>query len=82
MNIREHPGAFLKVRSDRYVGWNILMDNKIAVSIPEAAEICGVGKSTIYRLIERGEIKRKKLGKRALILVCDLQEYMSNLAEE
>ena len=55
------------------------MTQKIAVSIPEAAEICGVGKSTIYRLIDRGEIKRKKLGKRALILVEDLKSYLHSL---
>ena len=57
------------------------MGNKLAVSIPEAAEICGVGKSTIYRLIDDGKIKRRKLGKRALILISDLTEYMSSLEE-
>lgn len=48
---------------------------------PEAAELCGVGKSTIYRLIDKGKIKRRKLGKRALILVSDIEAYMSSLEE-
>jgi len=57
------------------------MERKIAVSINKAAEICSVGKSTIYRLIDRGELKRKKLGSRSLILVADLEEYISSLKE-
>lgn len=57
------------------------MERKIAVSIPEAALLCGVGKSTIYRLIDSGKIKRRKLGKRALILVADIEAYMNSLEE-
>ena len=72
---------YLKARADRTVEWNTQMKNRIAVSIPEAAAMCGIGKSTVYRLIDSGKLRRKKLGKRALILVSDLEEYIFGLQD-
>jgi len=37
------------------------------VSIRETADLMGVGRSTIYRLIESGELTKLKIGRRTLI---------------
>ena len=52
---------------------------KIAVSVPEAAEIIDVGRSTIYELIRKGELTPRKCGKRTLLLVEDLKRYVESL---
>jgi len=52
---------------------------KISVTIPEACELSGLGRSTFYNLFNSGEITPRKCGKRTLILMKDLQEYLENL---
>ena len=39
----------------------------IAVSIPEAMRLTGLGRSTIYRLIDANRLPRVKVGVRTLI---------------
>jgi excisionase family DNA binding protein len=38
-----------------------------AYSIPEAAQICGVSRATLYRLLKEGKISTIKLGARRLV---------------
>lgn len=52
---------------------------KLAVSIPEAVEMSGLGRSYIYRLFNEGKLTRRKSGKRTLILVEDLKRYLESL---
>ena len=52
------------------------MSKILAVSIPKAGEILGLGRSTIYRLIKEGQIRPKKVGRRTLILVADLKKFL------
>ena len=52
------------------------MIEKIAVTINEASEMLGLGRSTIYRLINSGDLKPRKVGKRTLFLVSELQEFI------
>jgi len=56
-----------------------IMVEIIAVSIPEAAKMCGLGRSSIYKLLDEGKLKKRKLGKRTLILVSEIHEYLENL---
>ncbi len=37
------------------------------VSISETASFLGVGRSTVYRLIDNGQLKKRKIGRRTLI---------------
>jgi len=53
--------------------------NKLAVGIPEAAEMVGIGRSSLYSLFREGKIQPRKSGKRTLILVEDLKRYVENL---
>jgi excisionase family DNA binding protein len=48
------------------------LDELIAVSPVKAAELVGLSRATIYNLIERGELRRSKIGKATRIPVADL----------
>ncbi|MBZ0262982.1 MAG: excisionase family DNA-binding protein [Hyphomicrobiales bacterium] len=54
---------------------------ELAVSIVEAARRAGVGRSTIYEAVNRGEIKLRKSGTRSLLLVDDLKAWVENLPQ-
>jgi hypothetical protein len=50
-----------------------------AVSILRAGQISGVGRTLIFAEIKAGRLKAKKCGRRTLILLCDLQEWLQAL---
>jgi excisionase family DNA binding protein len=52
---------------------------EFAISIMEASKRVGIGRSSIYEAIGRGEIKIRKCGRRSLILVDDLKAWVSAL---
>lgn len=53
--------------------------NKLAVSTFQAAEIAGVGRTTIYEAIQSGALKSLKIGKRRLIRVAALEDWLQAL---
>ena len=56
---------------------------KRLVSIPEAREVLGgIGHSTIYELIKRGELTKVNIGRRGLITAESLAAYMDRLRED
>jgi len=54
---------------------------EIAISIVEAARRSGVGRSSIYQAIARGELIVRKRGRRSLILTDDLKAWVSSLPQ-
>ena len=50
-----------------------------AISILDAVRLSGIGRSSIYQAIRRGELPIRKLGRRSLILTADLQRWLSKL---
>ena len=50
-----------------------------AISILEAVRLSGIGRSSIYEAIRRGELAIRKSGRRSLILTADLQRWLSEL---
>jgi hypothetical protein len=52
---------------------------KIAVTLPEATELSGIGRSSLYKLFNEGKLTPRKSGKRTLILVSELESYLKNL---
>ncbi|SFU20998.1 helix-turn-helix domain-containing protein [Mesorhizobium sp. YR577] len=52
---------------------------KISVTIPEAVQMTGIGRSSLYTLFREGKIRPRKSGKRTLLLVEDLKRYVENL---
>jgi excisionase family DNA binding protein len=47
--------------------------------IPEVAELLGVGRTTVYGLIDAGELGTIKIGKRRLVPHTDLVDYIERL---
>ena len=48
------------------------------VRIDEVGRLTGLSRPTIYRLIEQGKLKRRKVGTCALIDFQSLQEFMAS----
>lgn len=55
-------------------------DEQLAYSVSEAAKAISVGKSTIYRLINDGEIDARKIGTRTLITASSLRRFVGEAA--
>jgi excisionase family DNA binding protein len=57
------------------------MDNNfpMAVSIAQAVGLTGVGRSTLYKAIQRGELPIRKAGRRTLLLTEDLRRWIQQL---
>ena len=54
---------------------------KLSVTIPEAVEMTGISRTSLYRLFSEGKLVRRKNGKRSLILVEDLERVVKSLPE-
>ena len=52
---------------------------KIAVTLPEATALSGIGRTTFYKLFNEGKLTPRKAGKRTLILVRELHAYIESL---
>lgn len=53
----------------------------LAVSIAEAVRISGVGRTSLYYAIRRGELVIKKRGRRSLVEVSTLKAWLAGLPE-
>lgn len=52
---------------------------QLALSIDEAQVAIGLGKTKIYQLINSGDLKARKVGKRTIFLKADVDAFLSNL---
>jgi excisionase family DNA binding protein len=52
---------------------------ELALSVNEAARRAGVGRSSLYEAIHRGELPLRKIGRRSLIRVADLSAWIDGL---
>ena len=53
--------------------------DRIAVTIPDATALSGIGRSSLYKLFNEGKLTPRKAGKRTLILVAELEGYIKSL---
>jgi excisionase family DNA binding protein len=53
-----------------------------ALSIEQVCRVSGVGKTKLYELIAVGTLKSRKVGRRRLILMTDLCEFLNALPSE
>jgi excisionase family DNA binding protein len=51
----------------------------LAVSISEAVKICSTSRSSLYAAINRGELTIKKRGRRSLIELAALKDWLASL---
>jgi excisionase family DNA binding protein len=54
------------------------MTEPLAVPIPEAARMSGLGRSTIYAEISKGNLKIRKVGRRTIVMMTDLREFLDS----
>jgi excisionase family DNA binding protein len=49
------------------------------LSIRQACEVAGVGRTRLYAAIAAGELLARKFGKRRIVLRSDLRRFLENL---
>jgi excisionase family DNA binding protein len=54
----------------------------LLVSITEAGRVIGVGRTTVYDLIRRGTLPAVHVGRRVLVPVDALEEYVARLRSD
>ncbi|MEO6382766.1 MAG: helix-turn-helix domain-containing protein [Nitrobacter sp.] len=53
-----------------------MSEDRIAVRIPEACRLIGIGRSKLYELLDAGELETIKIGASRLVLVASLQAFV------
>lgn len=52
---------------------------KLAVSVQEGADMIGVSRAYLYRLFGQGVLTPRKVGRKSLLMVSDLEGYLASL---
>ena len=52
---------------------------KLALTLAEATELSGLGRSSLYKLFAEKKLSPRKAGRRTLVLVEDLKRHLENL---
>ena len=52
---------------------------KLALTLAEATELSGIGRSSLYKLFAEKKLTPRKAGRRTLVLVEDLKHHLDNL---
>lgn len=52
---------------------------KLAFRIEEAADLSGIGRTTLYAAIKSGDLTAHKCGRRTIVLFDDLRRYLNRL---
>lgn len=53
---------------------------RLAVGVEEAADMLGIGRSSVFALMNAGDLKSLKVGKRRLIAVAELRAFLERQA--
>ncbi len=51
----------------------------LACTIPQAVRLSGIGRSSLYKAIARGELSARKAGNRTIVLTEDLHRWLEGL---
>ena len=52
---------------------------KLAFTIQEAAAVCSIGQTSLYKAIREKQLKARKYGTRTIITRIDLQAFLDSL---
>jgi len=55
--------------------------DRVCFSPSEAAKALGIGRTTLFAILARGDIKARKLGTRTLIAATELNRYVESLPQ-
>ncbi len=53
------------------------VDDRLALTVPEAAALLGIGKTLAYELIDRGELPHRRLGRAVRVPRRELEEWIA-----
>lgn len=56
-----------------------VLNHKLSLSVEEAAEATGIGRSKLYEAMRDGLLQARKFGRRTIILRDDLERFLSAL---
>jgi excisionase family DNA binding protein len=65
----------VRKRRTSSAGWESNAMRRLAVTVDEAAEMLGVGRATLYKLVMRGEIESFTVGRARRIAISALEQY-------
>jgi len=52
---------------------------KLGLTVPEAAELCSLGQTSIYKAVREGRLRIRKYGTRTIIMRAELASFLENL---
>jgi excisionase family DNA binding protein len=58
---------------------NVSALQRVALSVPDACKVSGVGRTKLFEAIRSGKLVARKNGKRTLILHQDLLKFLEDL---
>ena len=89
---RSHPAATVEVvtpqprsgrgRSKPAIDVTVRTDNRVLLTVEEAAERLGIGRSNMYRLLATGQVRSIRIGRLRRIPVEALDHYVASRYEE
>ena len=56
----------------------LIQDDRLAVSIKDAARLIGIGRTKLYELLDNGQLQNIRLGSRRLILMDALRKLLAD----
>ncbi len=56
-----------------------MISNRLLLTVEEAGQLLGVGRTTVYQLIGDGEIRTVKIGRSRRVARCDLEAFVEQL---
>ena len=62
------------------VSSNTSTKERLTLSVPDAAAIVGIGRSTLYELIRIGEVRGVRLGRRIVVPIAVVEEILRGTA--
>lgn len=58
------------------------MTERLAVTVPRAAEMLGLGRTKTWELVRRGRLRSLRVGKRVLVPVRELERFLTEAMAE
>jgi excisionase family DNA binding protein len=65
-------------KHDKEVGAREQTLAPFAISVEEAERVSAIGRTKLYELLRKGRIKSRKLGRRRLVLVQSLRDFLES----
>jgi excisionase family DNA binding protein len=60
---------------------NVIAMRRVLHSVEEAASILSVGRTSLYALIDSGQLERVKIGRRSLVPADSIADYVERLRD-